>query len=70
MMISKEMVIDYSFLIEKTFEKLDFIFPADENNNNDLQPQEDNLLQVSFLKLVHNMIISNPDFIDRTPTKK
>lgn len=70
MMISKEMVIDYSLLIEKTFEKLDFIFPADQNNVENLKPQEDNLLQVSFLKLVHNMIISNPEFIDRAPTRK
>jgi len=66
MMISKEMVIGYSFLIEKTFEKLDFIFTNETNN----QSQEENLLQVSFLKLMHNMIISNPDFIDRPPTKK
>lgn len=62
------MVIDYSFLIEKTFEKLDTIFPAVIEETN--PTEEEGLLQISFLKLLHNMIISNPEFIDRPPTKK
>jgi len=72
MMISREMVVDYSILIEKTFDKLDFIFPNDNANLNEkrAQSQEENLLQVSFLKLLHNMIVSNPEFIDRPSTKK
>ena len=72
MMISREMVIDYSFLIEKTFEKLEFIFPSSmvSTREKEIQTQEENLLQVSFLKLLHNMIVSNPEFIDRSPTKK
>ena len=71
-MISREMVIDYSFLIEKTFEKLEFIFPSSMVSPREkvVQTQEENLLQVSFLKLLHNMIVSNPEFIDRSPTKK
>lgn len=68
MMISREMVIDYSFLIEKTFDKLDYVFPNFEENQQ--ISEEESLLQVSFVKLLHNMIISSPEFIERPPTKK
>lgn len=61
MMISKEMVSNNSFLIERTFLKIEWIL--------DPKNQEKSLISVSFLKLLHNMMISEPEFINRPSSK-
>lgn len=55
------MVSNHSFLIERTFLKIDWIL--------DPKNQDKNPLSISFLKLIHNMIICEPEFIQRPETK-